>query len=880
MHNNLSRTKLVLAWTIIVMAGVVAGFWSYRREHLENQKKLAADAARCALAFRSDEMEALAGSSADLDGVVYASVKERLMRLRAVEAGARFVSIFRYLPESSIVIFLADSEPVGSKYLSLPGARFPEASKMPGLRAILRNNQPVVGRPGWDSSGFFVTGYAVIGPTGMAAGLDSQRELLAISIPATDWNRQLLVSGLWTVVTVWLVLGLPWAAFTWIRQRSKSEALIRNLYEAVEQSGSAIMIVNLKSQIEYANAGLCKQTGYTRDELTGRPWQEIREGNTLPKEIAEIVARVRAGYPWEGLVSNRRKSGERYPARAIVTPVRRTDGKVAGFIAVFTDISEAQRKEEALRGAKEQAEAADHAKGRFLATMSHEVRTPLNGIVGFTNLLLDTAMTPEQREYVQTIRTSGEALIQLTGDILDFSRIESGRMQLEATPCDIRANVEDALDIFASRAADNGVQLLHSVDHDVPAQLMIDGGRLRQVVINLVGNAAKFTGAGEIEVTVRKLSGKSVSVAPFEDVTQGQLVAEFDDGGLTLEFAVRDTGIGISPSDCTKLFQPFTQLDSSNVRRYGGAGLGLAISRHLVHFMGGEIRVESELGRGSTFIFTVRARPVGPATDEFPMGRLEGRKVALVIRHPGLRIEIGHLMRLTGAKISEYSLDQLPSAQWDLAIVDCDDLMLDRLAAGEGDLKLRPERMFGLVAINLGAKERQALRCHFRMLLNRPVHHRTLLDLLVKASEGVSSRTASPLFTVASGLRVLVAEDEPVLQRLVTNTLTTLGCSCRFAENGRSCLEMVGTGIWDVIVMDLHMPEMDGLTAVKQIRTGEAGAANRDIWIIAITADHHAEIKEMTLAAGANDFLTKPISLPELEGALQRYLTARKTAAS
>jgi CheY-like chemotaxis protein len=294
--------------------------------------------------------------------------------------------------------------------------------------------------------------------------------------------------------------------------------------------------------------------------------------------------------------------------------------------------------------------------------------------------------------------------------------------------------------------------------------------------------------------------------------------------------------------------------------------------------MGGDIRVESEEGLGSTFIFTIRTRPADTAPAGVPISQLVGRKVALVVRHQGLRSEIAHLLRLTGAKVLEYTLEALPASGWDLAVVDCDGLLLKTLDTVALNKRWRPECMFGLVAINLGNEQRQAVRRHFRMLLNRPVHHRALLELLVKTAEGLGSRrTTPPLFSAANGLRVLVAEDEPVLQRLITNTLTTLGCSCRFAQNGRECLEAVEAGGCDVILMDVHMPEMDGLTAIKQIRAGEAGATVRNIWIITITADHRNEMRDMALAAGVNDFLTKPISLTDLEGALRRFLEARKT---
>lgn len=700
---------------------------------------------------------------------------------------------------------------------------------------------------------------------------------LAVTIGANQQVQTVMEptgSMTWIVVAVCLALGLLAAVWLWLRQFSKNAALIHKLYGAIEQSESAIMIVDLKSRIEYANAGLCRQTGYTREELNGRPWWGFRSEGTLPVEVAEITARVKAGLSWEGQVSNIRKNGQQYPARAVVSPVRGVEGRVAGFIAVFTDISESLRKERELREAKEQAETADSAKGRFLATMSHEVRTPLNGIVGFTSLLLDTTLTSEQREYVQTIRTSGEALIHLTGDILDFSRFESGRIQLEAAPCDLRANIEDVLDLFANRAAENGVQLLHWVDPDVPAQLMVDGGRLRQVVINLVGNAVKFTSAGEVEVVVRVLTGKSVSVAPFDDVACGQLVAEFADGGLTLEFIVRDTGIGIAPADCQKLFRPFTQLDSSLVRRYGGTGLGLAISRQLVRLMGGDIRVESEAGRGSTFTFTLRVRPADTANNTVPGSRLAGRRIALIVQQAGLRGEIGHLLRLEGARVSEYALADLPASGWDLAVVDCDAQTQARLAAtAKQD---RPgERMFGLVAINLSSQERQALRRHFHMLINRPVHHVTFLDLLAKAAEAITSRTRPQLPLLGNGLRVLVAEDDPVLQRLLVSTLTTLGCSCRFVSDGQACLEVAAAGGCDLILMDLHMPEVDGLTVIKKIRSGGVGAQLRDIWITVVTADQREEMHKMAMVAGVNDFLYKPINLAHLEEALRRHMAAK-----
>ena len=386
-----------------------------------------------------------------------------------------------------------------------------------------------------------------------------------------------------------------------------------------------------------------------------------------------------------------------------------------------------------LQRAKDLAEAGDRAKGQFLATMSHEVRTPVHGIVGFTTLLLETQLTPEQREYVNTIRTSAEALAQLTGDILDFSRIESDGLQLEASACDLRALVEDALDIFAARSAEKKIELLHRVETDVPAQVLIDGGRLRQVLVNLIGNAIKFTVSGEVDVSVRVLTGKGASMAPFDLGTgTGQMVAEFEDGSLTFEFSVRDTGIGIAREDVPKLFQPFTQLDVSTVRRFGGAGLGLAISRNLVRLMSGEIWLSSEPGHGSTFTFTVRGRSLPKSESSSPIPQLPGARVAIVCSRPSLEVELTELIRSAGGEAISVELADIAGSKCDLAIVDCSPVTRATLAKLTDQALWRPDRSIGLLPVAEGSTTRQFLRQHFNMLVNKPVHHRTLLNLMAR----------------------------------------------------------------------------------------------------------------------------------------------------
>jgi hypothetical protein len=365
--------------------------------------------------------------------------------------------------------------------------------------------------------------------------------------------------------------------------------------------------------------------------------------------------------------------------------------------------------------------------------------------VGFTNLLLETPLTVEQREYVQTIRTSGEALVQLTGDILDFSRIESGGLELDAAVCDVRATVEDALDIFAAKAAEKGIELLHSAESDVPSQVILDAGRLRQVLVNLLGNGIKFTGEGHVEVTTRVLSGKGSSIAPF-DLTGmgGQMVAELEeDGSLVLEFSVRDTGIGIAPEDRARLFRPFTQLDVSTVRRYGGAGLGLAISRNLVRLMDGDIWIDSEVGKGSAFTFTVRARTAPPA-DLSAVSRpeLQGCRVGVASNQERLQAELIRVLQGYGADARALPPDLSRADNLHFVLIDCTDAFIDRLDVWTSQPQWNATRTFGLVNVTHSSLDRQVLRPHFRMLLNKPVHHRTLADIVARAFVKEEGRSA------------------------------------------------------------------------------------------------------------------------------------------
>jgi PAS domain S-box-containing protein len=832
---------------------------------------LVEEARRSVIAIDAAQVERLSATAADLESPDYAMVKRQLQRLAGVHPDVRFVYIFRIDPRERSAVFVADSAERGGKDESKPGDVYREAADSPGLQQIITTGRPTTEGPLADEFGTWVTAYAKLGDE--LPGADRAavtRHVLGIDVDADSWRTQLWWVAAQATLLTWVLAGLPLSALLVTRRQGEQREVIRNLSEAMEQSHSAIMIVDLESRIEFANRGLCQQTGYTRRELIGRKWKEFRGATEGDAGLTELIATVRSGRSWEGEWIGKRKDGSEYPVGGVVTPVKRRDGSISCFVAVFDDVSDRRRREAELRDARDSAQAGDRAKGQFLATMSHEVRTPLNGIVGFTSLLLETPLTPEQREYVQTIRVSTEALVQLTGDILDFARIESGKLKLDPVACDPRECIEDALDLLAAKAAEKNIELLHRLAPDVPAALTLDGGRLRQVLVNLIGNAVKFTEHGEIEVTL------SVEKIPPVEASN-EVAARRSAGARTapeclLRFAVRDTGIGIAPEHHAKLFRAFSQVDESTTRRYGGTGLGLAICRNLVEMMGGEITVASEPGRGSTFSFTVRA-PI--AAGSGPERTLHGMRVGVAASHSGVRRELTGLLHEWKAQIIEVDhVEALVGREWQIALVVLEPDRARELAAQEPISELPAENMIGLVPVTLPNDLRSGLRAHFSLLVNRPARQEALFELLAGARPALEPKRAA---SASFGLRVLVAEDNGVNRRLVARVLEKLGCTVTLAGNGREALAELQQRAenFDVVLMDLHMPELDGLDAVRAIRAGECGPRAQAMWIVALTADARDQQRKEALAGGLDDYLTKPLSLPDLEVAFRRFQAER-----
>jgi PAS domain S-box-containing protein len=651
------------------------------------------------------------------------------------------------------------------------------------------------------------------------------------------------------------------------------------LQRIIDASPTLIFIKDREGTFLLANQFMAKTYGLTAERMTGMTHMDI--GRILGAPEGEIQRFLEAD---QQVID----SGEVVfiPEQVLTTHGRTTwlqiskmPIEVAGrgrcVLGVCVDITAHKEIEDELHRAKIAAEHAARAKSDFLAMMSHEIRTPMNGVLGMTGLLLDTSLTAEQREYAETVRSSGSALLGILNEILDLSKIEAGRMELEHIDFSVAAAVEEATELLAERAHSKRLELLSRVDPKIPATLRGDPGRFRQVLINLLGNAIKFTERGEVVTTVE--------------------VAHEGPDSVELRVVVRDSGVGITAEARSRLFQPFSQADSSTTRKFGGTGLGLAICRRLVDLMGGEIGVDSVPGQGSTFRFTVRLEraPAGATDTAADTAALRGARALIVDDNATNRVFLREQLRVWGVEAEEAAdgptaHERLRAAAaagavhqvalLDMQMPGMDGLELARAIKDDPDLA--GVKLLLLSSWAEAGHNGDGHEAGIDARLLKPIRaSRLLAQLVALLGRGSTAAPLSPKRTAPEppaspptrSARILVAEDNAVNQKLIARILEKKGHRVDVVGNGREAVDAVMKVGYDLVLMDVQMPEMDGLEATRRIRAADRPAVAR-IPIIALTANAMQGDQERCLSAGMDDYLSKPVKPADLTATLDRWL--------
>ncbi len=653
-----------------------------------------------------------------------------------------------------------------------------------------------------------------------------------------------------------------------ITKQKEADAELRKLSLVASKTDNGVIITDALARIEWVNEGFTRTTGYTLGEVAGmKPGRLLQGPETDKQTVTRIREKLKLKESFTEELLNYHKDGHSYWLQLNVTPILSEQGDVQKYIAIESDISSRKHAEVELKLAKEEAEAGAKAKAEFLATMSHEIRTPMNAVIGMTGLLLESDLSTVQRDYVETIRNSGDNLLEIINDILDYSKIDSGFMELEHHPFNLVDTIEDVFELLAHKAFAKGLELVYYFEPEVSVDILGDSTRLRQVLVNLISNAIKFTEKGEVLVSIRNITQVS--------------------NMHTLEFSVRDTGIGIPQEKIGKLFRSFSQVDSSTTRKYGGTGLGLAISKKLVEIMGGDIRVESKEGVGSSFIFTIQ---IDTNQDEEVYQKIELAqdligKLVVLIDDNRTNLKIQQLQfRKWGVETAAYENPE-DALNFILTAVRKPHLVVVDMQMPEMDgyvftQKLRehfskielPVIMLTSLGNMPGANQREL----YSAFITKPARQSQLyytvsrlLSAYARQKEVMNNNNTELLqASFRKDIKILVAEDNLVNQKVARSILNNIGFQVEVVTNGFEAIQLMEQQEFDLVFMDMQMPEMDGLQATRVVR--KLPIAKQPI-IVAMTANAMSEARDICLDVGMNDYIAKPVKINDIRAMIKKW---------
>lgn len=892
-NQTLGGRRLTLSLTVTILAGLVFTQFIGGRTDVNERKNLLVQANMVAGGVSKEGIKRLSGSVTDLESPDYDLIHQQLEMMRKGNPGCRFLYLLGW--KDALVIFLTDSEPRNSKDFSPPGSVYDHAPA--SVRKLFETGKEITEGPYNDKWGSWISAFVPLQdsrPDGKVLAV------LGMDISSVAWSRNISTSRLMPIFVTLIVVALIIGFFA-IQLRSKESELEiraseRRLRTIFNSAHDALIVQDATGRVISFNDMMLELFQLTENQVLSTTIETDLPGPASPIDtMPEIWRRVLDGedqiLEWEA----KRADDAWFHAEVVLKKLH--DGKQDFVLTSIRDITERKKSEEALSKAKTElektnqrlresvreaenltleAQAANIAKSQFLANVSHEIRTPLNGVIGMTELLLDTDLDEKQREYADIVKIGGDGLLTLINDILDFSKIEAGKLELETIDFDLRATLEDISDLLAVRAQEKDLEFVCLIDPEVPAFVRGDPGRLRQVIHNVVGNAVKFTPKGEVSVHVALL---------------GEL-----DGKAILKFTVSDTGIGIPEDKLEQLFNPFTQIDDSNTRQFGGTGLGLSISKNLVEKMGGEIGVQSAEDDGSTFWFTVVFEQLASAPPEQTSATEDicGRRVLGVddnatnrrlleayLQSWGCRFELVEGGAQAIAKLREAVLIGDP---YEIALLDMQMPGMDGETLGEiikSDPALKDVILIMMTSLSRRGDAKRLEDKGFAGYLTKPVRQSQLRDCLVMSlgqacdQSSWKNKRIVTRHTIAEAkrrrLRILVAEDNDTNQKLAIAVLEKMGHQVWAVFNGKEALKVLKEEKFDVVLMDVQMPVMDGFEATRMIRENSDEILCPDVRIIAMTAHAIKGDREKCLRSGMDDYISKPIQARELAEVLERW---------